>query len=70
MSITKVPDPNWYTDTGATAGMKIDPSSLASLSSYIVKDKIYFGDGAGLNITHTGSNKFSSSPLNYTWMMC
>lgn len=70
MSITEILDPNWYADTRATAHMKNDPGILYPISSYDGEDKIYFGDGKSLSISHPGSVSLSSQPSKLHSTMC
>lgn len=65
MSITEVPDPSWYADTGATAYMTNNSGILDSISSYDGKDKIYVGYSTSLDLLHTASASLPSIHLNF-----
>lgn len=54
MTINDIPDPNQYADTGATTHATNNPGNLVSWTSYNRNDKFYIGDGASLDIPHTG----------------
>uniref|UniRef100_A0A2N9HRT6 Uncharacterized protein n=1 Tax=Fagus sylvatica TaxID=28930 RepID=A0A2N9HRT6_FAGSY len=45
---------DWYLDTGASAHMTTDPSTLDQCTNYTSKDSVIVGNGASLPITHTG----------------
>jgi histone deacetylase 1/2 len=47
-------DQNWYSDTGATDHITSDLDRLAIREQYNGGDKVHVGNGAGLNILHTG----------------
>ena len=49
-------DPSdWYLDTGASTHMTPDISHLDQASNYTGKDRVVFGNGASLPITHIGT---------------
>ena len=50
-----VADPMWYPDSGATNHCTADVENLSNKVDYQGKEKIYMGNGAGLNIHSTGS---------------
>lgn len=54
-------DPNCYVDTREKAHMR-SPGILASSIPYLGQDKMYFGDGATLEISHIGKIISLSSP--------
>jgi hypothetical protein len=48
-------DSNWYSDTGAMDHITRDLDCLAMREQYHGGDKVQVGNGAGLQIMHTGS---------------
>ncbi|CAA0809936.1 Unknown protein [Striga hermonthica] len=59
-------DPNWYVDTGATDHIINDLDRLTFREQYHGNDTVQVGNGAGLNIWHTGSCSINTAnrPLN------
>ena len=48
---------DWYLDTGASAHMMPDSTTLTTSEQYVGKDKVIVGNGAPLPITHTGTSQ-------------
>ena len=60
MKIKNEDDPNLYTDSGATTHMLNDTDKLIKLAPYKEKNKILFGNGDYLGISHTGEGKIKT----------
>ncbi|RWR76373.1 putative polyprotein [Cinnamomum micranthum f. kanehirae] len=56
---------NWYTDTGATDHITSNIGNLSLRSDYHRPDKVSVGNGAGLHISHIGSNSISTPSSNF-----
>ena len=54
MTIRNEDDPNLYVDSGATTHMLNDTGKLMKLGPYKGNNKIFFGNGDCLNISHIG----------------
>lgn len=65
MSFSDSRDPNWYTDTGASARMTADAGNLkTNITLYFGSDKIYVGEGIGLCIFHIDDAFLTTSSEN------
>jgi hypothetical protein len=53
-------DPNWYVDTGATDHITSDLDRLALRERYHGGEQVQVGNGAGLQILHTGHSTINS----------
>ena len=51
-------DTTWYTDSGANTHITSDLANLAIHNEYHGKERVAVGNGAGLDISNTGSNEF------------
>jgi hypothetical protein len=57
---TTLIDPNWYVDTGATDHITSDLDRLALRERYHGGEQVQVGNGAGLQILHTGHSTINS----------
>ena len=55
LSLSRPEASDWYLDTGASAHMTTDPSTLDQCTNYTSKDSVIVGNDASLPITHTGT---------------
>ena len=56
---------NWYTDTGATDHITSDIGNLSLRSNYHGPEKVSIGNGAGLQISHIGSNSITTPSAHF-----
>jgi hypothetical protein len=54
-------DPNWYTDTGAMDHITSDLDRLAVRERYTGDEQVQVGNGAGLQIMHTGHSSINTA---------
>ena len=63
---THAPDPNWYSDSGATHHLTFDLANLnVRADEYHGLDQIHVGNGTGLPIKHIGSTQFSTPTASF-----
>jgi hypothetical protein len=63
---THVPDPNWYSDSGATHYLTSDLANLnVRADEYHGPDQIRVGNSTSLLIKHIGSTQFSTPTANF-----
>lgn len=55
----------WYTDTGATDHITSNVNNLTLRFDYHWSDRVSFGNGAGLRISHTGSSSISTPTARF-----
>lgn len=57
-------DPNLYADSGASTHVISNTGTLFCVKPYIGIEKLYIGDGKGLNISHTVKHVIKSGSNN------
>jgi hypothetical protein len=63
---THAPNPNWYSDSGATHHLTYDLANLnICADEYHGPDQIRVGNGTSLPIKHIGSTQFSTSTASF-----